>query len=156
MDWDELIGCGSPIGMFNCKPKVAVQNQAVCTWNDIYFECTGSSYDGLSVAHQWMACNTLKKQCEMDGIDYEDYLRWFFTVFTGVFSPNYLLRKDVRKAYRYHLSQNHTDTQGYLVLETGQIVGHVFQNDGQLMTQEIESGPAYDADGNLIHVTRIR
>jgi hypothetical protein len=130
------------------KPK----NDLINTWKHIYLKVYEVEFDRMSDPSLFVACTDLARFCKTHNLDIEEYVTWAMSSF-DVFSPRRITTEKFLSAFLS--SRVPVDASGgYFIIETGEVVPMVFQENGQVALELPSDGQVF-VDGKLVHAKRV-
>ena len=127
-------------------------NCLISMWKQVYQSIYEIEFDRMSDPSLFVACNDLVRFCKSHSLNMNKYIEWSMKNF-NVFSPRRLINDKFLIAF--------LDSQvpinvsgGYFIIEIGEVVSTVFQEDGQILLDLPSDGKVF-VDGKLVHAKRV-
>lgn len=139
-------------GYIEEKKQRKPQNYLVDMWKKLYYQAYDIEFDRMSDQNLFVACTELARFCKSNNLEIEEYILWSMKNF-DVFSPRRLTSTKSLQAFMS--SQIPIDASGgYFIIESGEVVSVVFQEDGQIAMDLPPDGKVY-VGGKLVHAKKV-
>ena len=132
--------------------RATKQSPLTTKWKTLYQEVYGVEFDRMDDPNLFNACVELNRFCKMNSLDFSAYAKWGMESFE-VFSPRRLMNPKFIEAHKNSIIPEDA-AGGFFVIETGEVVTTVFQEDGQIAFDIPSDGEVY-IDGKKVHVMKV-